>query len=554
MFVQDDDCTQDNCQRLFEQMLQQTNPGDTLLFYYGGHGLKRGLQTARGLWLYSKIVNTVESLFRGSAVWFLLDCCYSGNLIKSIPPPSTTSTISYLCLASQLGDWEASDNWWSMTESMIEALKYCVAKEQTQGDLTIHEFVEYMADHHAVCKMDWFQPTFHGGCAIDPMAPLQSILCSKAGTAAAGLDISPSSPNDEQSRHGSITSSDLVGSVTRFVSSLNRGDKKSSHKKCLCRPDIDQMDKPKAPKDKERWKRLVGLQPGDTIFAKWHGGKPPTSSRAGTAVAPYLLPMYYKATITKPVSSVWSSDDDVHVEFRHHNWRWTSTVSRTKDILPECCFYMHDIDEMLQAHCTLARYNRYLDASVPTGTDLWVWWDKGRRKGGKVYAATILAVGILDEPPWGEINKKLMKMKRYRKYSGPFVWVEWKDGDWDIVPKCHCLFQEHKPTANEIQQLVKNAEQQSPQDSLSPEQAMLRSMESMGRQFCAETTLMQGNGVTCYWDGAERKATLVDTPPDVNILAHHLDFGASGRYYCVRWNDDKSYSMIPRELILTTDK
>jgi len=502
VYVKNEECTRSNCHEQFRKLLEKSQYGDLLLFYYGGHGLEEGLATIKGKWFYKDIVELVERHYRGDKIWFLLDCCYSGSLSKHLPD---SSRISYLSLASQVAHWAASDYYWSMVECMVTALLYDGSEA-----LTIEDIIEYMADHHAVKKFDWFQATFHGKPIIQPKDPFPFTTWQG--------DVGVVSKT--QKTHDKAT--ELMGMAKFFASSLLIGSTSlnvASSSKAM--PQLEKLTElPPLPRDPQRWKRLVGLQPGDKVYGKWRGPPQPGD--------PYLLPMYYEGTILK----LDSSEDEVEVELRHKDLCWSTWLQRGTHLLPAYCFFSHEHNLCKKAHVRLAKdYSRYADASIPVNTRVWGMWEN------KVYAAR-----IMEEPPWKTILKKPKFLRRH-DCQGPFVWVEWEDEDeWDFLPRSHVLVQKKKPSVEDF-----TTQPESASTFITAEDALIRSMKSMGRVY--DNSGKETEEVICWWNGSWRKATKKNSLPPLHVMIDHLDFDANGVYCCIQWENDKSYTMVPEILL-----
>jgi hypothetical protein len=396
---------------------------------------------------------------------------------------------------------------------MIHALQY------TGTDLTIHDFVNYMTENHAVKKFDWFQATFHGASSrICPTEPFPF------NTWKGDLPLPTETASSTSKTKEAIFS---IASATKlFVSSLFLGSSDITQLSAIP-PLAPCAEKPTLPRDPNRWKRLVGLKPGDKVYAKWTEGKPPGN-------LPYLLPMYYEATITSPTLS--HGQDQVEVQFQHKNWRWRATVSQQGQLLPISYFYLHEHEECKQAHVILARHGRFVDSSIAPNTRVWGYCPEDE----KVYEAE-----VMEEPPWTKVTNKLMKQMP-SSVRGPCVWVEWEDeDDWDLIPKSHVMVQPNKPSLSEMLSYA----QQNAVDTLTPEQAILACMHSMGKHFSADD---KDQEVVCYWDGADREAALATSSPSLEVFVQHLDFDAPGKYCCVRWKNTGDFAMVPSQLIVTT--
>ena len=77
--VKDEQATKSNIIRKLKHMLGNTDVGDTLELYFGGHGVPQGVATVDGkLWKYSDIIQQIEEQFGGDRAVFLFDTCHAG--------------------------------------------------------------------------------------------------------------------------------------------------------------------------------------------------------------------------------------------------------------------------------------------------------------------------------------------------------------------------------------------------------------------------------------------------------------------------------------------
>ena len=89
MYIKNDDCTKTNCQEKLEMflnrasasLLSRQNQDTTLVFYYGGHGIPRGLATIGGIWMckFSLFLFPIFVLLMLFSWWF-----YTGFLLFSV--------------------------------------------------------------------------------------------------------------------------------------------------------------------------------------------------------------------------------------------------------------------------------------------------------------------------------------------------------------------------------------------------------------------------------------------------------------------------------------
>ena len=531
VYVTNQHCRKQNCQKQLQRLLTlaQVQPNDTLVFYYGGHGSETGLKLIEEEWDYEEIIRQIEDQFLGNKVWMLLDCCYSGACVRYLPPPKNekdpkqvAASKSYLCLMSTHGDTEASDLAWAITDPFTKAM-VC-----NNSSLTTQDVIDIMCDHHTVYKGDWFQAVLYPATpdnVIDPILPFPFRI--------------PTDNYDNRKNNMILVS--IVDMARLFASSILDNtvvQERSPHHLPL------NLGRP--PNNKDQWKGLVGMKRGDSVFAKWHGGVPPVSSGSSKPSC-YLCPMYYSATILSEDTDITKMNQSQgidsmlwNVEFSHNGLTWTSMVERSH-ILPTS--YWHDqANKCQKGHVKLARYGRYLDTTVAAGTWVWALY----KNDDVVYKAQ-----VMQEPlSWGQLTDKLLKSDRHNRHVvGPYLWVEWDGEDcWDVVPKCHTMIipagggqDDDKPTVEELRRHAKESRTLvGSHQEVEPEKVMVESMRCMHRSL-----ILESHRVLAYWDGTWREATTESEIPTLDVLKGHMDFSVTGKYYCIRWTDEDTVSLLP---------
>lgn len=131
----------------FSEMLKRAKPGDTLFFYYAGHGsLKdpgvhylipydaRGKdETPKTAWAMPDVIKTIEAEFKGSWAFVTADCCYSGALCDAARTQSRK--VAFACLTSaQSGN--PSTGAWTFSDSLLRGLTGS-SRADTDGDKQI---------------------------------------------------------------------------------------------------------------------------------------------------------------------------------------------------------------------------------------------------------------------------------------------------------------------------------------------------------------------------------------------------------------------------------
>ena len=192
VYIKDGDCTRENCQETLntflgrkspslppqqqqqqQQQQQPYPPGDakeekncipnTLIFFYGGHGSANGFATIGGTWEYRQVAQTIQELFHGDRVLFLLDCCASGNLWRHLSYPSFETNVTtkkqYVLLATSQPYITASADGeeWILTNTWIQLMRHHRATDNGCDEhLELEKMISLLADRHVFELGDLF--------------------------------------------------------------------------------------------------------------------------------------------------------------------------------------------------------------------------------------------------------------------------------------------------------------------------------------------------------------------------------------------------------------
>lgn len=129
-FLTDRQATKRNIETEFRQLLKKTDPGDFLIVYYAGHGVKNAAGVvhfapydaesgAGNCWSVPAMVEQVRENFDGQRVLLTADCCFSGSLADAAR--SQRGQIAFSCLTSSLASVISTGNW-TFTECLIDGL------------------------------------------------------------------------------------------------------------------------------------------------------------------------------------------------------------------------------------------------------------------------------------------------------------------------------------------------------------------------------------------------------------------------------------------------
>ena len=131
VFLKDQAGTLARIQSSFTELLGKTRPGDTLIFYFQGHGsrdvdgtkstyyfLNYDCTNARddSFFYVKDVFDTIEQHFKGARVLLTADCCCSGGL--AVEARKRRTSIGYACLTSTFAH-NGSTGAWTYTDSLI---------------------------------------------------------------------------------------------------------------------------------------------------------------------------------------------------------------------------------------------------------------------------------------------------------------------------------------------------------------------------------------------------------------------------------------------------
>jgi len=152
VFLPDKKATLRNINEQLSLMLAKTQPGDSLVFYYCGHGWVSNGQTYFGNFdagdsdsqclSVRRIVETIAHQFKGSQALFSADCCCSGSMaaeLQRAQPP-----FKYATLTSVTAGTSSTSNW-TFTQSLLDSFSgHRFADYNKDGKITFDELGRYI--------------------------------------------------------------------------------------------------------------------------------------------------------------------------------------------------------------------------------------------------------------------------------------------------------------------------------------------------------------------------------------------------------------------------
>lgn len=152
----------------------RAKPGDTLLFYYCGHGWigddNNGYlanydagETDKSCLAVKDVVTTLKSNFRGSQLLMLADCCCSGSIadaLKAANPP-----FKYAVLTSAVASEGSTENW-TFSQSVLDTLTgHSFADQNKDAVITFDELGSYIK--HEMKELEEQNATVYSGNGFD---------------------------------------------------------------------------------------------------------------------------------------------------------------------------------------------------------------------------------------------------------------------------------------------------------------------------------------------------------------------------------------------------
>ncbi|MEI6235860.1 MAG: caspase family protein [Planctomycetota bacterium] len=157
VFIKNTDATKANVTASLNAFLAKPAEGDTLIFYYAGHGgrdMNDPKRTAwfvpydtKSSWKMGDVCAAIEKNFKGSNVLLTADCCHSGAL--AIEAGKRGGRINYGVLTSAFATTISTGNW-TFTQCLINVLNGNPALDANgDGKITFGEAAQYCENEMA---------------------------------------------------------------------------------------------------------------------------------------------------------------------------------------------------------------------------------------------------------------------------------------------------------------------------------------------------------------------------------------------------------------------
>lgn len=130
VFLKNEEATKARVTSAFTSFLRRTGEGDTLVFYYAGHGGRDYSSPARPVsfvtydtrstWSTTSILDAIEKNFRGTRALLTVDCCHSGALAQEAAKRG--GRIQFGVITSAQASARSTGNW-TFTQCLVDLLR-----------------------------------------------------------------------------------------------------------------------------------------------------------------------------------------------------------------------------------------------------------------------------------------------------------------------------------------------------------------------------------------------------------------------------------------------
>ena len=521
----DEHATRSNILTSLERLLDLRNSNrvegeeDSLLFYYGGHGVHSKFCTPT----YSgepqirhfDIIDLLERKFHFGIAWVILDCCHSGSFGEAVleyKAKSKKLNVKYACIMS-VAPMEKAGMEWTMTESFIKAFnseldnsrrhyilstnkgKHPIKKNSMQQIITDGNIVEPPSLHSSWEQVIEF--------LVDEMARIK-------GDRLTTLFIG------EQMADGTILKKPCIFGLDQIIEQHQSGE--GIIPRNLTWTDNDFF-------------RLVKYNANDEVQVKWSGPVNSTNYAIG----------WFPARIRH------LDEHNMHLSIRdivsETSWNATLPIDSSLVLAGSPFGFGFDPKYCTDAVSELAERLCYLDTSLPPFTKVNVLWSDG-----KVYEAeTALS--------WHDMRQCISEMKR-KGAAGPHVQIYWEEEDsYSIIPLNKCAEKGPSNRSVKPEDFSKSSMRLGTENAeiiTTPLQAVLASFENAGKKLLRE---MPKASKDKQWEAYDADEDCIWLPVQVinidptllplQVLSSHMCYQEAGEYVIVFWETDTTISVVP---------
>ncbi len=153
-YLQDEDATKARSERSLQDLLAKTRDGDSLIFFFAGHGGRDAKTGATSIlpydsgvggvtpWLTSDLVGTIDRSFRGKRVLFLSDSCHSGGFADAVR--AYRGRLELLAVNS-VNASDTSTSGWTYTDALIAVFDGDPAADRDRdGWIALNEMARFV--------------------------------------------------------------------------------------------------------------------------------------------------------------------------------------------------------------------------------------------------------------------------------------------------------------------------------------------------------------------------------------------------------------------------
>ena len=498
---------------------------DSLLFYYGGHGLPSQFCTSTASGepqiRHCDIIELLERKFHSGVAWIILDCCYSGSFGEAVLEHKVKEkklNLKYGCIMSVPPNDKAGMEW-TMTEVFIKAF---------QSELLIS------SDHDD--KGHYMLSTSKGKHPVKKNS-IHLITERQANT--------PSHPSWEQvidflaDEMARIKGDRLT---TLFIGE-GMDDGTILQKPCIFgRDEMEQLDRSLQTEQSIIPRNLTWTDIdhfhrnkyaiNDEVDVKWCG--PVTSANA------YAIGWFPARICSIGEHRILLSLRDAISEI---SWKVTLPIDSPCVLAGLPFGFGFDPHDCIDAVSKAAEQLCYFNTALPPFTKVDVLWNDG-----KVYEGeTVLS--------WSEQCRE-----DFKDAVGPHVQIYWDEEDGvSAVPLDKCAAKESLTRSLKPEDFAKLSLtlEQKKSDISTPLEAILASLENTRKKLLREILYASGNG-SCReqrWEAYDADEDCKWLPVEVmnidptllplRVLSSHMCYQETGDYIAVLWENDSTLSVIP---------